>query len=185
MLLRLVVLHAVNGIYKEFIMCLPISNVNSYSLKISSPFHGVTNISYSNFILAIILDKNFKNSGINFFTPSTFSQQLGYMNRPKGYNISPHDHNAVIRTIEWTQETLFIRSGHVRLDLYAPNTRSYLCSHDLYPGDVVLLAHGGHGFHMLEASEIVEVKQGPYAGEADKTRFYPHDGPLAGGSVHE
>ena len=26
---------------------------------------------------------------------------------------------------------------------------------------------------MLEQSEIIEVKQGPYAGEADKTRFAP------------
>jgi hypothetical protein len=40
-------------------------------------------------------------------------------------------------------------------------------------GDVILLAFGGHGFEMLEESEIIEVKQGPYAGEADKTRFTP------------
>ncbi|TVR65317.1 MAG: hypothetical protein EA420_03450 [Candidatus Competibacteraceae bacterium] len=33
------------------------------------------------------------------------------------------------------------------------------------------LAFGGHGFEMLETSEISEIKQGPYAGEADKTRF--------------
>ena len=32
-------------------------------------------------------------------------------------------------------------------------------------------AFGGHGFGMLETSEISEIKQGPYAGEADKTRF--------------
>ena len=33
------------------------------------------------------------------------------------------------------------------------------------------MAAGGHGFEMLEASEIIEVKQGPYVGEFDKTRF--------------
>jgi hypothetical protein len=33
------------------------------------------------------------------------------------------------------------------------------------------LAAGGHGFKMLEKSEIIEVKQGPYCGELDKTRF--------------
>ena len=43
----------------------------------------------------------------------------------------------------------------------------------LLPGDVVLLAHGGHGFTMLEPSEMIEVKQGPYAGEQDKERFAP------------
>jgi hypothetical protein len=63
----------------------------------------------------------------------------------------------------------------VRLDLYAPDNREYLESRILEAGDIVLLAHGGHGLVMLEESEIIEVKQGPYAGEADKTRFEPVD----------
>ncbi len=121
--------------------------------------------------LAIILRASFSQPGIHFLTPGTFSQQLGYMKRPEGYSIAPHDHNPVPRTIEWTQEVLFIKSGKVRLDLYAPESREYLESRVLEPGDVVLLAHGGHGLVMLEESEIIEVKQGPYAGEADKTRF--------------
>ena len=121
--------------------------------------------------LAILVRATFRREGILFFSPDSFSQQLGYMQRPQGYRIAPHDHNPLPRTIEWTQETLFIRSGKVRLDLYAPENREYLSSHILGPGDVVLLAHGGHGLVMLETSEIIEVKQGPYAGEADKTRF--------------
>jgi hypothetical protein len=36
-----------------------------------------------------------------------------------------------------------------------------------------LLAFGGHGFEMIEPTEIIEVKQGPYIGEGDKTRFDP------------
>ena len=40
---------------------------------------------------------------------------------------------------------------------------------------MILLAFGGHGFQMLETTEIIEVKQGPYAGDADKTRFEPTD----------
>ncbi len=129
------------------------------------------NTTYHGQTLAIILPASFSQDGIHFLTPDTFSQQLGYMKRPQGYEIAPHDHNPVPRTIEWTQEVLFIRSGKVRLDLYAPGTREYLESYILSSGDVVLLAHGGHGLTMLEQSEIIEVKQGPYAGEADKTRF--------------
>ena len=41
----------------------------------------------------------------------------------------------------------------------------------LGPGDVILLISGGHGFEVLEELNMVEVKQGPYAGETDKTRF--------------
>jgi hypothetical protein len=132
----------------------------------------IENILHQGVLLAVIVQRDFTAEGIKFFTPDTFSQQLGYMKRPQGYAIPPHDHNPIPRTIEWTQEVLFIRSGRVRLDLYSQD-RAYLESRLLAAGDIVLLAHGGHGLIMLEESEIIEVKQGPFAGEADKTRFEP------------
>jgi len=132
-------------------------------------------ITHNSKILACILPDDFTCDGIRFFTPGSFSQQLGYMNRPKGHVVPPHDHNPVPRTIEWTQEALFIRRGRVRLDIYLPESREYFASHILKAGDVALLAHGGHGLVMLEQSEIIEVKQGPYVGEMDKTRFTPVD----------
>jgi mannose-6-phosphate isomerase-like protein (cupin superfamily) len=119
---------------------------------------------------ALIIRHSFKKDGIEFFTPSTYSQQIGYMNRPKGYVISPHVHNPVVRSVEYTKEVLFIKSGKLRVDFYSEN-QNYLESTILYAGDVILLAYGGHGFEMLEPTEIIEVKQGPYAGDEDKTRF--------------
>jgi hypothetical protein len=123
-------------------------------------------------ILGVIIRADYEKDGISFFTPDTFSQQLGYMNRPQDYVIPPHVHNPVRREVELTQEVLFIKSGKVRVDFY-DDDRKYLESRILHRGDVVLLAHGGHGFKMLEPSEMIEVKQGPYCGEADKTRFEP------------
>lgn len=120
--------------------------------------------------LAIILRASFRAEGIHFFTPNDFSQQLGYMNRPRGYVIPPHVHNPVAREVKYTKEVLFIKSGKVRVDFYDDDQR-YLESRVLHQGDVLLLAFGGHGFEMLEPTEIIEVKQGPYAGDADKTRF--------------
>jgi mannose-6-phosphate isomerase-like protein (cupin superfamily) len=125
---------------------------------------------YQDKILAVIISRDFKAEGINFFTPDEFSQQLAYMNRAKDYVIEPHVHNVVHRNVELTQEVLFIKSGKVRVDFY-DEARVYLESRVLYSGDVILLAHGGHGFVMLEESEMIEVKQGPYAGDQDKTRF--------------
>ena len=122
--------------------------------------------------MAIIIRRDYHADGISFFTPDTFSQQLGYMNRPAGYVIAPHTHNAVPRTVEWTQEVLFIKSGRIRLDIYTAE-KEYLRSSMLHAGDVVLLAHGGHGFQVQDDAEIIEVKQGPYAGERDKVRFAP------------
>ena len=123
-------------------------------------------------LLALLLRKEYQSEGIKFFTPDDFSQQLAYMNRPAGYVIQPHIHNPVAREVSFTKEVLFIRSGRVRVDFY-DDKKNFLESRVLNPGDVLLLAFGGHGFEMLEDSEIIEVKQGPYAGEADKTRFSP------------
>jgi len=121
-------------------------------------------------ILAVILRTEFNKNGIDFFTANNFSQQLGYMKRPTGYIIEPHVHNPVKREVSYTKEVLFIKSGKVRVDFY-DNKKKYLESEILKKGDVILLAYGGHGFEILEAAEMIEVKQGPYAGEKDKTRF--------------
>jgi len=124
--------------------------------------------------LALIVRSEFTSDGIKFFTPDTYSQQLGYMKRPAGYIIPPHVHNPVRREVQYTKEVLIIRRGVVRVDFYSED-KTYLESTVLRAGDIILLAFGGHGFEILEESEIVEIKQGPYAGEQDKTRFDPID----------
>jgi mannose-6-phosphate isomerase-like protein (cupin superfamily) len=123
-------------------------------------------------VMAIIIKRDFEKDGIEFFTPNEFSQQLAYMKRPKGYIIQPHIHNIVERKVRYTQEVLFIKKGKVRIDFYDEN-KNYLKSVILQSGDVILLASGGHGLEMLEETEIIEVKQGPYLGEQDKVRFSP------------
>lgn len=130
----------------------------------------IENIIHEGRTLAVLLHTEYHAEGIHFFTPGDFSQQLGYMNRPQGYVIPPHVHNPVPREVHFTKEVLFIKSGKVRVDFY-DDDQQYLESRVLHQGDVLLLAFGGHGFEILEPAEIIEVKQGPYAGEADKTRF--------------
>lgn len=127
-------------------------------------------INHNDQILAIIIKATYHKDGISFFTPDSFSQQLGYMNRPEGYLIPPHVHNVVERKVELTQEVLYVKSGKVRVDFY-DDDKEYIKSRILTTGDVILLAHGGHGFKMLEQSEMIEVKQGPFCGEMDKIRF--------------
>lgn len=132
----------------------------------------IKKVIHYNTLLAIIIPANYKNENIEFFTDDNSSQQLGYMNRPKDYIIAPHRHNIIHRAVHLTQEVLFIKSGKVRVDFF-DNNQHYVKSALLLQGDVILLADGGHGFKMLEQSEIIEVKQGPYCGEEDKVRFEP------------
>ena len=131
---------------------------------------GIDHIQHNEDLLAIIIYSNFQKEGIEFFTPNDFSQQLGYMKRPQGYSIDPHIHNDIPRKVNYTQEVLFIKSGCIKVNFYS-NEKIFLESKILNQGDIILLAKGGHGFEMLEDSEIIEVKQGPYSGDIDKTRF--------------
>ena len=132
----------------------------------------VENITNNNIILAIIIRAKYEKNGIEFFTPNDFSQQLGYMKHSKGYVISPHTHNIVKREVKLTQEVLYIKKGKIRVDFYE-NNQNYIKSTILTSGDVILLADGGHGFEMIEETEMIEVKQGPYLEEEDKIRFEP------------
>jgi hypothetical protein len=121
-------------------------------------------------LLAVIIRADFQADGIVFATPNELPQQLGYMKRPAGYEIDPHVHVLKRYDVQYSSETLFIRKGKVRIDFYSED-RQYLSSEILMAGDVVLLSRGGHGFEMLEESEIIEVKQGPYESDNDKIRF--------------
>ena len=131
----------------------------------------VEKIFYNRSLLGILVRASYEKEGIEFFTPEKFSQQLAYMNRPAGYKIVPHVHNKVQREVFYTQEVLFIKKGKLKIEFF-DNDRSHIDTRILETGDVILLASGGHGFEMLEPTEMIEVKQGPFAGdEQDKVRF--------------
>lgn len=121
-------------------------------------------------LLAIIIPGSFSAEGVKFFTPNEFSQQLAYMHHKPGHVIDAHVHNPVSREVVYTQEVLIIRKGRLEVDFY-DDDKNYLESRVLNAGDVILLASGGHGFTALDEIEMIEVKQGPYLGEGDKTRF--------------
>ncbi|WP_298258702.1 hypothetical protein [Bradyrhizobium sp.] len=131
---------------------------------------SVVRVKHEEQLLAVIVRSDFCEPGITFFTDGELSQQMGFMRHPAGKMIEPHLHNHISRSINFTQEALFIRRGKLRVDFYADDQR-YLSSHVLQTGDVVLLISGGHGFEVLEEIEMIEIKQGPYAGDRDKTRF--------------
>ncbi len=130
----------------------------------------IEHVTHNNVLLAIIIRSTFCKPGISFFTPEDFSQQLAFMHHPAGKIIPPHVHNPAPREVRHTQEVLFIRKGKLRVDFYDEG-RNYLESRSLESGDTILLASSGHGFEVIEELEMIEVKQGPYAGDQDKVRF--------------
>jgi mannose-6-phosphate isomerase-like protein (cupin superfamily) len=131
---------------------------------------NIKKVCFNDKVLAIIISDKYSSEGVSFFTPDEFSQQVAYMKHSSGHLIEPHVHNSVSREVMFTQEVLVIRNGRLRVDFY-DDEKNYLESHIIGKGDVILLASGGHGFEVLEDLEMIEVKQGPYTGEMDKTRF--------------
>jgi len=128
-------------------------------------------IEHNGKLIAIILRANSTFGRTTFFSPSDFSQQLGYIVYKKNGVIKAHFHKEVHRKISLTQEVLFIRKGELIVNLYTTD-KEYITSRELNSGDVIFLCSGGHGFEMLEDTEMIEVKQGPYSGkDNDKELF--------------
>jgi len=107
---------------------------------------------------------------IRFLTKEDDHMQVGIMHRSSGYVIQPHYHLNNNRSIDSCSEVLLIKFGKVKVDFYNSSLEK-IDDKILHKGDTILFLQGGHGFHFIEDSEIIEVKQGPYNGVNDKKRF--------------
>jgi hypothetical protein len=105
-----------------------------------------------------------------FLTPPDFNLQVGFVIYPAGGEIARHVHRPLERNIKGTSEVLFVKKGRCQIDIYS-DEREMVASSELRGGDVLLMVAGGHGFHMLEDTVLIEVKQGPYTGVDEKERF--------------
>lgn len=120
-------------------------------------------------IMALLIKSNHEGKGIDFLTDDSSYQQVAYMGHPTGHSIIPHYHNKIERTVDYTCETLIIRKGILEVVLYENQIEKY--RFNMSAGDVITLFSGGHGFNVIENVEMIEIKQGPFMGPEDKTRF--------------
>ena len=131
----------------------------------------IEKITHKKKLLAIIIRKQYrKKKGVSFFTPNNVTQQFGYMKHAKGHIIKPHKHKKRVTRILSTTEVILILKGSLRVDFYNQQ-KKYLFSKIINEKDIMLLAHGGHGFKVLKDIEMIEVKQGPYSLIKDKVKF--------------
>lgn len=120
--------------------------------------------------LCLIVRKAPSPDKTTFFTGNECNLQVGKVVYPAGGIIQRHDHRPVERHVTGTSEVLIVEKGRMIADIYT-DARELHSSHELGPGDVVVLLGGGHGFRLLEDTILVEVKQGPYSAQQDKERF--------------
>ena len=121
-------------------------------------------------VIAVIIRRTISPNETTFITPDQFNQQVGFIVYPAGGQIPPHKHKAIERQIVGTAETLIVQRGKMEVQLYDDHRR-LLTKRQLVEGDILVLVSGGHGFSMLEDTVLLEIKQGPYTGLAEKEHF--------------
>ncbi len=105
-----------------------------------------------------------------FLTPPELLQQVGFVVYPAGGEVARHVHRLIERRVVGTAEVVLVKQGRCMLDVYSDD-KELVASRELAPGDLMLLVGGGHGFRMLAATVLLEIKQGPYTGLEEKERF--------------
>lgn len=116
-------------------------------------------IYYKNILVAIRISKIKKGS-----LPLTEAQeplQLVTLKHPKGTYLRAHVHVPKERKTEKLQECLIVRYGKVRIDLYTSDKEFFKYIY-LTSGQILILVNGGYGIHLVEKSELIEVKNGPF-----------------------
>ena len=124
----------------------------------------------NNVLTTIIIRREYMPTETTFVTSPDFAQQVGFVVYPAGGVIKRHIHKTVDRQNISCSEALIVRQGRLEIDIYDQN-KSLLATRELQAGDFVLMVCGGHGFRILEAVILLEIKLGPYGGPTDKELF--------------
>jgi uncharacterized protein with PhoU and TrkA domain len=127
-------------------------------------------IAHDGVVLAYIARSSGLPEKTTFLTPDDCNLQVGHVVYPAGGEIARHMHLPVERHIVGTTEVLMVQQGRCEVDVFGPN-RELVTTCELRVGDVLIAVGGGHGFRVLEDTVLMEIKQGPYPGGAEKERF--------------
>src|SRR4051812_33416690 len=131
----------------------------------------VATVVYSGHVIALIRQsRDVEERGVMFITPTDYPLQVGVMHHPEGVEIPPHIHRDIVYEVTTTQEFIYVERGRVEITLYADDW-TLIEQRVLEGGDFVLFVRGGHSLRILDDASMVEVKQGPYPGDAHAKIF--------------
>lgn len=116
-------------------------------------------------VIAIVVPAGSPVDRIRFLTPPDYPFQVGLLRHPSEHHIAAHSHTKLRIETEIFQEFLYVQEGRVRIELYGLGG-NFLQAVELTRDDAILFVDGGHALTMLEPTRILEVKQGPYPGDA-------------------
>ncbi len=132
--------------------------------------NSIIEIRNKRILYALIIKKKrrFIKNGVDFLTKDKDLLQLGFINHKKNHYIKSHIHLKKPRIINYCTEVLLIEKGRVKIKFFDNKNFDIKKDKILTKGDIIILFQGGHGFKILEKTQIIEIKQGPYVEGKDK-----------------
>lgn len=105
-----------------------------------------------------------------FFTSNDEEFQVGVFERGAGYEVKPHQHPENRHEVIQTTEFLYFEKGSASVTVFDDDWNE-LHKQTVKAGDFLVFFRGGHTLTMLEATRLIEVKQGPFKGEGTTKVF--------------
>jgi len=130
-----------------------------------SAVEHIRTVQSGNRVLAIFVHRGLPVDGARFVTEEKDALQLGIFERPAGYRVRAHRHRTLPAEERDGAEFLAFESGEAKVTIY-DDTWNLVAEEIVRAGDVLLLLAGGHQMEMLKPTRFLEVKQGPYPGDA-------------------
>ena len=124
----------------------------------------------SGVVLAYLVRGGAPPTETTFLTPHDCGLQVGHVVYPAGGEIPRHVHLPIERHLVGSTEVLLLQQGRCEVDVYTDDRRM-VTTREMHVGDILVAVSGGHGFRVLEDTVLLEIKQGPYPGGAEKARF--------------
>ena len=134
---------------------------------------GVRMVTKDGTLYALFFRGTLRVEGVKFLTPPELPMQLGLMEHPAGHRVEPHQHPAQPYDVRTMSEFLFIERGKIKATVYDEEW-NVLGEETLGPSDFLLFLRGGHSIEVLEAGRFLEVKQGPFPGDAKAKTYLTH-----------
>jgi hypothetical protein len=112
-------------------------------------------------VYAEIIRSNVKVNQTTFYSDSSSSFQFGIVSHERGYEEMPHYHKIFDRKIVDCQQMLYVQFGKVEVIFY-DMLKNKIASVIIEEGDSINILKGVHAIKMIEKSQCITVKQGPF-----------------------
>ena len=120
--------------------------------------------------LAWVVRADYSPPGVHFVGGPEHPIQLGVNTYQAGEEVRPHIHLPRETVVREAEEVVHVDRGQVSVDLYDPSGKK-VRTLGLVSGDTIFFVGGGHGLRAIGDTRIIEVKQGPYQGQAHDKKY--------------